>query len=52
MEYKVYAIAIWMFDPYFVNNLKQAPRDNPWPTKLMNRVDQYSLVKASCKKWL
>lgn len=26
-EYKVYIIVIWMFDPDFMNNLKQAPRD-------------------------
>ncbi len=50
-EYKVYAIKIRMFDPNFVNKLRQAPGDNSWPSKSMNRVNQYSLVKASCKKW-
>jgi hypothetical protein len=45
-EYKVYAIMIRMFDPIFVNKLRQAPRDNSWPTKSMNRVNQYSLVKS------
>ncbi len=36
-EYKVYAIVIWMFDPDFVNNLKQeALKDNSWPTEPIN----------------
>jgi hypothetical protein len=69
-KYKVYATIIQMFDPNFMNNLRQAPGDNPWPTELTNhnyktcllcqtkyllgtnRVDQYLLVEASCKKWL
>jgi hypothetical protein len=35
-EYKVYGIVIQMFDPYFVKNLQQAPRDKSWPIELIN----------------
>jgi hypothetical protein len=35
-EYKVYVAMIQMFDSDFVNNLRQAPGDNPWPTKPTN----------------
>jgi hypothetical protein len=36
-EYKVYATIIWMCDLDFVNNLRQAPRDNSWLVELTNR---------------
>jgi hypothetical protein len=36
-KYKVYAIVIHMFDPNFMNNLKQALRDNTWPIELTNQ---------------
>jgi hypothetical protein len=69
-EYKVYVAMIWMFNLDFVNNLRQALGDNPWPAKPtnqnyrtrllrqveyllgMNKIDQYSLVEVSNKKWL
>ncbi len=35
-EYKVYVIVIQMFDSNFVNNLRQALRDNLWSTKPTN----------------
>ncbi len=27
---------IWMFDLVFMNNLQQAPNDNPWLVELIN----------------
>jgi hypothetical protein len=36
-EYKVYVIMIWIFDSNFMNNLRQAPKDNLWPTESTNR---------------
>ncbi len=36
-EYKVYVIVIQMFDLNFVNNLWQAPRDNPWLAEPINQ---------------
>jgi hypothetical protein len=35
-EYKVYATIIRMFDTDFVNNLKQALRDNLWLVESTN----------------
>jgi hypothetical protein len=35
-EYKMYVIVIEMFSPNFVNNLWQAPWDNPWLAKPTN----------------
>ncbi len=35
-EYKVYGKVKQMFDLDFMNNLRQAHGDNPWPTELMN----------------
>jgi hypothetical protein len=36
-EYKVYATIIWMFDLDFVNNLRQALGNNPWPVEPTNQ---------------
>jgi hypothetical protein len=36
-EYKVYVIVIWIFDSVFVNNLRQAPRNNLWLAESTNR---------------
>lgn len=36
-DYKFYAIVICMFDENFLNNLRQAPRDNPWLAHLTNQ---------------
>jgi hypothetical protein len=35
-EYQVYVTMIQMFNLDFVNNLRQVPKDNPWPTKPTN----------------
>jgi hypothetical protein len=35
-ECKVYVTMIWMFNLDFVNNLQQAPKDNPWLAKPTN----------------
>ncbi len=41
-EYKVYVTMIWMFDLDFVNDLWQAPRDNPcqlnWQTIIIGLI--------------
>jgi hypothetical protein len=36
-ENTMYATMIWMFDPNFVDNLRQAPGDNLWLTELTNQ---------------
>ncbi len=36
-EYEVYVIMIRMFDSNYVNNLRQAPGDNPWLIEPINR---------------
>jgi len=36
-EYKVYSTVIWMFDPNFMNNLRQVLGDNLWPTEPTNQ---------------
>ncbi len=35
-DYKIYGTMIRMFCPYYLNSL-QHPRDNPWPTHLINQ---------------
>jgi hypothetical protein len=36
-EYKVYAVVIQMFDLDFMNNLRQAPKDNLWSIEQTNQ---------------
>ncbi len=36
-DYKIYGTIIKMFMPEFLSSLPQPPKDNPWPTHLMNQ---------------
>jgi hypothetical protein len=50
-EYKVYVIVIWIFDSVFVNNLRQALRNNLWPIELTNRNYNTHLLHRANFYW-
>jgi len=50
-EYKVYVIVIWIFDSVFVNNLRQALRNNLWLVELTNRNYNTHLLRRANFYW-
>jgi hypothetical protein len=46
-EYKVYVIMIWIFDSNFMNNLRQAPRNNLWPVESTNNNYKTYLLRQA-----
>jgi hypothetical protein len=44
-DYKIYAIMISMLNKDFLTNIRQAPRDNPWPVHMTNRNSKTQLLR-------